>query len=472
MILLGYLSVLAYVSALIVISDVVLRRFVSKELCRKVLHIGTCFAYPIARLFFKDSFLHFAILCALFVIVTVIMYKMHLMKTVDGRERSYPGIVYYALSLLLLSLFCLIDGQSGDIFFIAMLALSFGDGFATLVGTYFPTVTIYRHKTLGGFLACTTFTFVSGALYQVLTEWILDWYELLLIALLAAVVELVDFGLDNMAIPLSVFFASLGCLYLEGFTASLGIGLAVFTVAFFSRLIAYYGALLAAFLGALFFFAYGGWGIGFVLFCYAVMVSVSLVSKLLKNDISDVVKKTKGKDIVEIVANGFWGIVSAALFLITKNETFFAISLMVVSAGFVDSLASDIGTLSKKTPFDPFRRKRVSRGVSGGMTLLGSMASLIGAFVFAIAIVWIVEWDIILLVPIALVLYAGSLIDTLLGSLVQVKYQCPICQKTTEKEMHCSVRTIKVGGVSYINNDTVNILSNTAVFVLSLLFLL
>ncbi len=171
-------------------------------------------------------------------------------------------------------------------------------------------------------------------------------------------------------------------------------------------------------------------------------------------------------------ANGFWGIVSAVLFLITENETFFAISLMVVSAGFVDSLASDIGTLSKKMPFDPFRRKRVSRGVSGGVTLLGSTASLLGAFVFATAIVWIVKWNWILLLPIALVLYAGSLIDTLLGSLVQVKYQCPICQKTTEKETHCDVRTTKVGGVSYINNDTVNILSNTAVFMISLLFLL
>jgi len=467
----GYAAVLIYVGVLIVLSEILLRKILPQEICRKVLHIGTCFAYPIASFFFKDGFVNFAILCGAFVLVTAIMYQTHSLKTVDGREKSYPGIVYYAVSLLMLSLVCVFLPAGRGVFFISMLSLSFGDGFATLIGLYLPYVKIYRHKTLVGFLSCALFTFLSAAVYQNLTVWVLSWQQLLLISFLAAVVELVDFGLDNIAIPVSVFFASLGCLSFDRFSIALAIGLLVFAVAFFSRLIAYYGALLAAFLGALFYFAYGALGILFVLFCYAVMIAVSLVSKWLKNDVSDVVKKTKGKDIVEVFVNGFWGIAATVLFLLTKNPTFYATSLITVSASFVDSLASDVGTLSRKTPYDLFRRKTVARGVSGGVTWLGSLASLTGAVIFATAIVWIVEWQMIYILPITLILYAGAWVDTLLGSLCQVKYCCSVCHKMTEKEEHCGMAATAVGGCSYINNDTVNILSNTAVFLLSLVFL-
>lgn len=467
----GYAAVLLYVGVLIVLSEFLLRRILPQEICRKVLHIGTCFAYPIAGFFFGDDFLKFAVLCGVFVFVTAVMYKTNSLKTVDGREKSYPGIVYYAISLFLLSLTSVFLPVGGTVFFISMLSLSFGDGFATLLGLYFPFVKIYKNKTLVGFLSCALFTFLSASVYQSLTAWVLSWQQLLLISLLAAVIELVDFGLDNIAIPVSVFLSSVGVLTLDGFETALLIGLLVFFVAFFTKLIAYYGALLASFLGALFYFAFGIYGILFVLFCYAVMIAVSFVSKWLKNDISDVVKKTKGKDVVEVFANGFWGIVAALLFLVTENTVFYAVALMTVSASFVDSLASDVGTLSKKVPYDIFKRMRVSRGVSGGVTLLGSLASLIGAFVFATAIVLILAWTWWYTPVIALVLYAGAWVDTLLGSLCQVKYRCSVCAKTTEKEVHCQQPCEIVGGCRHINNDTVNILSNTAVFLLSLMFL-
>ena len=468
----GYAAVLIYVGVLIALSEFALRNLLPQELCRKVLHIGTFFAYPIASFFFEGDFIKFSILCAVFVLVTAVMYATKSLKTVDARERSYPGIVYYAISLFLLSTVCVFLPQGRSVFFVSMLALCFGDGFATLIGVYFPYVRIYRHKTLVGFFACALFTFLSSAVYQSLTDWVLSWQALLLISLLAAVCELVDFGLDNILVPIAVFFASLGCLVFDNFTVTLAIGLSVFAVAFFSRLIAYYGAILAAFLGSLFYFAYGVGGILFVLSCYAALVAVSLISKWLKNDLSDVVKKTKGKDIVEVLANGFWAIVATGLFLLTENAVFFAVSLMTVSAGFVDSFASDVGTLSRKVPYDIFRRRRVARGVSGGVTLLGSLASLTGALLFALAIVLLLEWKIFRILPITLILYAGAWVDTALGSLVQVKYCCTVCGKTTEKEEHCGKAASIVGGCRYINNDTVNILSNTAVFFLSLLFLI
>jgi uncharacterized membrane protein len=282
----------------------------------------------------------------------------------------------------------------------------------------------------------------------------------------------VDFGLDNLFIPFSVLAASVLMMTVEGVTAALFVFESVFLIAFFSRLITYAGSLLAGLIGATFYYWHTLTGFLFVIFCYAVMVTVSLISKHLKRDVSDVVKKTRGKDITEVFVNGFGAMLATLLYAITEHEEFHAIALLTLAAGFVDSLASDIGTLSRATPFDPFKGKRVARGMSGGMTLLGSLASLVGAIVFSVCIVWILELSFLRFTAIAALLYFGSLFDTFLGSWLQVKYDCPICHKKTERQEHCGTETVKIAGVSWINNDTVNLLSNTAVFLWSLLLLL
>ena len=142
-------------------------------------------------------------------------------------------------------------------------------------------------------------------------------------------------------------------------------------------------------------------------------------------------------------------------------------ALISMSAGFVDSLASDIGTLSKKPPYDIFHKCTVAKGISGGITLLGTVASLVGAFVFASLITLICHLPIYAIALIVAVSYAGCVTDTVLGALVQVKYRCRICGADTEREEHCATPTVHLRGISKINNDTVNLLSGFVVFLLS-----
>ena len=44
---------------------------------------------------------------------------------------------------------------------------------------------------------------------------------------------------------------------------------------------------------------------------------------------------------------------------------------------------------------------------------------------------------------------------------------CDVCGAETEKEEHCGAPTQLVGGLSFINNDTVNLASGLVVFLLS-----
>ena len=56
--------------------------------------------------------------------------------------------------------------------------------------------------------------------------------------------------------------------------------------------------------------------------------------------------------------------------------------------------------------------------------------------------------------------FAGTMADSVLGSLIQAKFMCSVCGQITEKETHCGVKTECVSGSRHINNDMVNFLSN------------
>ena len=136
------------------------------------------------------------------------------------------------------------------------------------------------------------------------------------------------------------------------------------------------------------------------------------------------------------------------------------------TAAFADTAASGIGMISKKA-FDPFRMKRVNAGISGGMSLLGTASSLVAPFAFLLISLAFDVLDVKLWLLCAAFAFSGALFDSLLGSLVQVKFKCKICGEITEKELHCEEKTDKISGIKIINNDAVNFISCLAASLLS-----
>ena len=468
MIATGYVLISVIILGLIFLSEKVLIGFIGEEYCRKILHIGVFAVFPIANVFWDEGSIHFLIICAVFSFATIFLFYTKKLKT-DQRENRYPGICYYALSLLTLSVICYFYNFLTPLFGVAFIALAIGDGFATLVGHAVKGPKIYKNKTYAGFLACFIATFAALLIYNFIHQGFLSLLSLLFISLFVSIVELIDWGLDNLAIPIATFLLTALILYFPNALIALAIFEAVFVIAFGLKIIEYYGALLAAAIGFLFFYFAGIKAFLFIVGCYAIMLTVSTVSKILKNDISSVVKKTGVKDLTEIFVNGVWAILAIILFAITQSKLFLVVALLSMSAGFVDSLASDVGTLSRFAPYDPIRRKRVEKGVSGGVTVLGCAASLIGAVLFATAVKFICELPTYSIISMAVFLYAGCITDTILGSLIQVKYKCSICGHITEKETHCNTSTTAVQGVIWINNDVVNFVSGLVVFLLSFL---
>jgi uncharacterized membrane protein len=57
---------------------------------------------------------------------------------------------------------------------------------------------------------------------------------------------------------------------------------------------------------------------------------------------------------------------------------------------------------------------------------------------------------------------AGSLVDSLLGELVQERRRCPECDTLTESRTHrCGAETVHAGGIRGLDNDAVNLACTT-----------
>lgn len=99
-------------------------------------------------------------------------------------------------------------------------------------------------------------------------------------------------------------------------------------------------------------------------------------------------------------------------------------------------------------------------GTSGGVTLLGTSASVIGALATGLIGLFVLDdWRII---PLGLVGgFAGAIFDSLLGARWQVMYFCSSCEKSTESSLvhHCGTETQYQRGWRWLDNDGVNFLA-------------
>jgi uncharacterized protein (TIGR00297 family) len=158
--------------------------------------------------------------------------------------------------------------------------------------------------------------------------------------------------------------------------------------------------------------------------------------------------------------------------LVPSFKPFSAGFLGAVSTSMADTLATELGLLSHYEPrLITDLKRRVRAGTSGGVTLLGEVASLFGVSIIAF-VAWAVGFINPSGVSVVISLLAGFLgctFDSLLGATVQAKYKCPVCGRETENKIHCGQPSLNVRGNKTVDNNVVNFIST--VFGASVAFL-
>ena len=178
----------------------------NKEALRKIIHIGIGPLIPLAKFLDIDQT---SALCftGLISLLTFINYQSKLFPTIEDIDRKSYGTLFYCLSLFIL-IYLYWDKDPTSLiagFFI----MTFGDGFAGLIGKNFKSKSWFFLKQKKSFLG--TMTMFITSLIVVFGLSYFQKYSLNIniftIAFLSTVIEQFSiFGIDNLIVPISAAF--------------------------------------------------------------------------------------------------------------------------------------------------------------------------------------------------------------------------------------------------------------------------
>jgi phytol kinase len=206
----GVALVYIYVTVLLIVTEKLLDKY--PESSRKVLHImvgNVAFLLPI----FQTKEIMAFVAAGPFILFTFLMSPYTPIKSIRGKTSAAGhgmGLVYYSITWTILA-YLFFDNMV--IIAIGILAMSYGDGFASIIGLKFGKT---KYKVFGdkksyvGSFAMFVFTFITTIVailyYEIsITSTIL--LVLLFISLMSAVVEgLTPKGLDNLSVPFVAAF--------------------------------------------------------------------------------------------------------------------------------------------------------------------------------------------------------------------------------------------------------------------------
>jgi uncharacterized protein (TIGR00297 family) len=221
------------------------------------------------------------------------------------------------------------------------------------------------------------------------------------------------------------------------------------------------GALAATIVGTI---VFGFGGLAWAILLLAFFITSSGLSRLFKKrkqGLSEKYSKGDQRDAGQVFGNGGLATAFVLVHALYPESNIgwvgFAAALAAVNA---DTWATELGVLNPTPPrMITDLRKRVEKGTSGGISLFGTFASLLGSALIAILAALFTDreaWSLFL--PITLAGLAGSLFDSFLGATVQAMYYCPVDKKETEKHpLHtCGAATVHLRGWKWLDNDWVN----------------
>lgn len=243
------------------------------------------------------------------------------------------------------------------------------------------------------------------------------------------------------------------------------------------------GGAIAAFVVGTLTYATGTLGFTFVLLAFFVpAVLLSRVGRARKRALVDV-GKHGARDAMQVLANGGVATACAVVWGFVHDPRWALAFAGAYAAATADTWATEIGTLARRQPRSILTLRPVPTGMSGGITLPGTLAEIAGAVwlgvtgLFGIALAYMLNvgdfgfsWPghapAAIVFPLAVLLaipaggIAGATADSLLGATAQELRRCEACKRTCETDPHaCGAPTQLVRGFPGFSNDVVNLLA-------------
>ncbi|MEM3464884.1 MAG: DUF92 domain-containing protein [Candidatus Jordarchaeales archaeon] len=259
--------------------------------------------------------------------------------------------------------------------------------------------------------------------------------------------------------------------------------LAIVTLAvatYVSHSLSFSGILASIFLGVIVLFL-GGWDCFIIMLAFLIL-GVASTKYRRKDKESDASTQEKGgvRSWVNVLANGGPAAISIMLEHVFRMEVFLVFFITTVCSAAADTLATELGLLSRSKPRLITNLKRsVEKGVSGGVTLLGTFAGLSGAMAIALVSLTLRQANAPgilprvgdaqrLLAACSTGGFLGMIVDSLLGATIQEVYVSKADGRLHEKPGKQG-EYVLIKGFRGFNNHMVNFFSNIIAGILGIM---
>ena len=450
-------------------SELILQfKWLSPDSNRRMVHMAIGMLITLSPLVFS-TYYQPSTLALIFIILNIIAFNNKIFKGIHSQNRITYGTIYFPIAYFILTIGF---WQYTELIIISLSLLALSDPLAALMGenaTHKIEFTTWKDKkTVQGTIAF----FISAILLiWMITNHLFAYSNTYLIfftlftATGATIAEICSHrGSDNLSIPIVSILFMIG--FLESFPPSSSHLLDAMIIEKLFILIS---------ITILFFIAYklkaltldgffGGLVMGFIItligsYYYLMPLAIffilsSLLSKILRNASF---YRTKGseRDIVQVYANGGIALFICIIDHFHNEPLFLYLFFSSVSAAMGDTWATEFGKLSKHKPLSIISLRSIDHGLSGGITRIGTLGSLMGSCIIGFTVWCIMPIPSKITYGIILSGFLAALFDSILGATIQGKYEDQNGMIIENKETNA----ILISGYSWINNDTVNLLN-------------
>ena len=481
MIFKGYLFAAFYGIFCLALAALLYKLGVEKKITRKVVHILVGFEWVILNRVMGPS-VHFLVVCVLFTLLLALTHRKNLLPMISSDGDNAPGTVYYGIAMTIMATITLFVPKMIVPFGIGVFCTSLGDGLAGLMGQLMScprNAKIYGNKTIYGTLYNVVVSSIVVGCFNSIFDLGMSMWFVLAVAAFSTILELfTGRGLDNISITLGTAFLSYALINypgVENYLAPILLTPIIIAFAYKKTALTVGGIIAALAVDIIISITLGNSGFLLLLAFFVFGIVIDKVKKRYKktkqNKKEPAEKRGDCRDQIQVLANSLIATICAIFFGITHNRIFVLAFAASLAEALADTVASGIGVLNPKA-YDLFRMKPCKPGISGGMSILGTLSSLFASLLMAIfaSLLGLVATN-----EIAIVMFCaflGGIFDSFLGSLAQVKYSCTVCRELVEREEHCGKPTTHHSGLKVMSNDLVNLLGTAFSAILALILVI
>lgn len=467
---------------LIIILLIILGRFLKErfklkeEIPRKFIHFIVGVAAAFAPHYFNSPIPLLGV-AFFFGIVNYIAIKKGFFRGIHGSRRSY-GTVWFPAAYIILILFCWPEYKY--LITLGIMLFAIPDALAAIAGERKSDdgskfILVRDTKSIEGSVVMFSTSILTVALTYLYFNLNFKSNVLLNIVVIAFLVTVTETlssrGSDNFFVPLvGAFFMHIFVSVTTGIANTLYLAVVlsvlVSALSYHFRFLSLSGSVMTILLGV-FIFGLGGikWTVPILIF-FIFSSLLSRAGKDKKQSFKDTFEKTGVRDYAQVLANGGIGGLLVIINYLHPSDVLYDLYILSLAVAMADTWGTEIGVYFKARPRLITNFKQVEPGISGAVSMRGSLGALAGSVILtASGFIYFNPLTIYHFLLISFLGYTGSVIDSIFGATMQAQYHCSVCEKYTEKTEHCGKPSILDSGYRIINNDFVN-LSSTFVIII------